>query len=549
VTSPCIFICYRVAATTENAIPWLKEMIADLHALGAEILIDDNDSAYPDLSSLRRALLPCSAMIVVQTPETLTSNHVQLAVNAARELLMQEQQGNVIRLISSLSSMYDAPWEWMRLRAFDLSSGYRAVRDNLLLALGFNADSWKDTQPSLGSVGISTPTSSNPGVSALTSARATPHLPIVSEMETYALPAATASVPDMKTYVPLDPATPLSNEQSYIPHNSATPMSNGQTYAPSNSAALMSHEQPYTPFGSDASVPDMQTFVPSNAAMPGLEAEDYLPSAPVAAMSQMEPSALPYASAPTLADGKMYVGPSAPFIPAVVQQTKHQPSASYILLVALAVVIILFSVITAFFFHQVQATANISVTATANTNNNIVHMDMQGTATANAQGSATAAAQANALATANAQATAAALAHAQATAAVVATMQAYQPTSYEAEAANNTLAGGARRVRCGHCSGGERVAFVGFSGTLQFNNITVPLSGYYKLIIYYSDNMPRTALMSVNGANGVTVNFGSTGSFNTPGPLTTTVFLSAGQNTILFNNPNNWAPDFDRIIV
>jgi hypothetical protein len=43
-------------------------------------------------------------------------------------------------------------------------------------------------------------------------------------------------------------------------------------------------------------------------------------------------------------------------------------------------------------------------------------------------------------------------------------------TSYEAESATNTLAGGARLQSCTACSGGQKVGFIGNgSGTLQFN--------------------------------------------------------------------------------
>lgn len=55
--------------------------------------------------------------------------------------------------------------------------------------------------------------------------------------------------------------------------------------------------------------------------------------------------------------------------------------------------------------------------------------------------------------------------------------------------------------------------------------------------------------MSVNGGAAVALTFTSTGDFNTPGPLTVTVYLVAGNNTIEFYNNSGWTPDFDRIVV
>ena len=59
----------------------------------------------------------------------------------------------------------------------------------------------------------------------------------------------------------------------------------------------------------------------------------------------------------------------------------------------------------------------------------------------------------------------------------------------------------------------------------------------------------RYALLSVNGGQGMPLNFPSTGSFNTVGSIQTTITLNTGCNTLEFYNPivGSWAPDFDRI--
>jgi hypothetical protein len=128
-------------------------------------------------------------------------------------------------------------------------------------------------------------------------------------------------------------------------------------------------------------------------------------------------------------------------------------------------------------------------------------------------------------------------------------------TSYEAEASNNTQAGGAVVESCGACSGGNLAAWIGNNaGTLQFNGINAAANGNYTLTIYYvnGDSVSRSATISVNGGAGTSLSFPATGGWTTVGSLQTTVTLNAGaSNTIKFSNPvsGSWAPDFDRLTV
>jgi uncharacterized protein YkwD len=122
--------------------------------------------------------------------------------------------------------------------------------------------------------------------------------------------------------------------------------------------------------------------------------------------------------------------------------------------------------------------------------------------------------------------------------------------SYEAEAAGNTVAGGARVARCAACSGRQKVGYLGNNaGTLQFNDVTVDSAGPAKLTITYTSGGPRSAQLSVNGAPAQALDFPSTGSFGTAGTLDTTVTLHAGANTLAFANSAGWAPDLDKIAI
>jgi len=131
------------------------------------------------------------------------------------------------------------------------------------------------------------------------------------------------------------------------------------------------------------------------------------------------------------------------------------------------------------------------------------------------------------------------------------------PTSYEAEASQNTLAGGAHVIDCkgGVCSDGARVGDIGLNagtvGTLRFNNINKESSGQYTLTIDYliagSDQL--TLDVSVSSGPAIALNVAATANGDTIGTASITVNLHAGNNTIEFSNPSTPAPDIDRIVV
>jgi hypothetical protein len=124
-------------------------------------------------------------------------------------------------------------------------------------------------------------------------------------------------------------------------------------------------------------------------------------------------------------------------------------------------------------------------------------------------------------------------------------------TSYEAEAAGNTFSGAAVAAACSGCSGGEKVRFIGgnTSNFLVFNNINVASAGSYTLTIYYVVNGTRSFSISVNG--GAAMNFTVSGTtWNAPGtPVSVTIPLNAGNNSIKFFNNTAFGPDMDRITI
>jgi hypothetical protein len=124
-------------------------------------------------------------------------------------------------------------------------------------------------------------------------------------------------------------------------------------------------------------------------------------------------------------------------------------------------------------------------------------------------------------------------------------------TSYEAEAAGNTLAGQAATRSSAGASGGALVGYVG-GGTanyLQFNNVQASAAGARQVTVHYASGEARSTTVSVNGGTAVAVSTPSTGGWDTVGSVTVSLQLNAGANTIRFGNPTGWAPDFDRIVV
>jgi len=121
--------------------------------------------------------------------------------------------------------------------------------------------------------------------------------------------------------------------------------------------------------------------------------------------------------------------------------------------------------------------------------------------------------------------------------------------TYEAEAAGNTLSGGAAVATCKDCSGGKRVRYVGKGKGVLVFAVKADKAGAAKVTISYTSGEARSARLSVNGGADTTVGFPGTGGFSTVGTRKATVTLKAGANTLRFSNPDAWAPHFDKITV
>jgi hypothetical protein len=121
---------------------------------------------------------------------------------------------------------------------------------------------------------------------------------------------------------------------------------------------------------------------------------------------------------------------------------------------------------------------------------------------------------------------------------------------YEAEASTNTLVGGAAVAGCADCSGGAKVGNLYNGGALRINGITVPKAGTYQVNIRYVTGDARSATVSANGQNAVTLAFPSSGGWDIPATVTVPVQLHAGTNTIEIDSTTPvYSPDIDKVEV
>ncbi|OCT12290.1 dockerin [Paenibacillus pectinilyticus] len=136
-------------------------------------------------------------------------------------------------------------------------------------------------------------------------------------------------------------------------------------------------------------------------------------------------------------------------------------------------------------------------------------------------------------------------------------------TSYEAESTTNTLGGAAVVATNTAASGGKYVGYIGAgaANTLQFNNINVPTSGLYRMVVTYANGelgagasnyntniVDRYADLSVNGGAATKVFYRNTLGWNNFRTREVDVMLTAGNNTIKFSNSSaGYAPNIDLI--
>lgn len=134
---PHIFVCYDVTDTAYETTSLTLQLISDLRRAGAEVITDSSTiSNQAFMRFLDHALLQCQWLILVQTTQALQSLRVQISVNTALHLVVQQRMKGVFRLVISSADLQDEPFVWTTLREFDARQDYARARDKVLLELG-----------------------------------------------------------------------------------------------------------------------------------------------------------------------------------------------------------------------------------------------------------------------------------------------------------------------------------------------------------------------------------------------------------------------------
>jgi hypothetical protein len=105
---------------------------------------------------------------------------------------------------------------------------------------------------------------------------------------------------------------------------------------------------------------------------------------------------------------------------------------------------------------------------------------------------------------------------------------------------------------CSGCSGGKKVGNLGGSGnSLTFTGVSAPRDGTYLLTLGYVDgDSSRTLVVTVDGTpQRVPVAGSNDNDWGRAQQVTVPVRLTAGANTVVLGNPDDYAPDVDRISV
>jgi alpha-galactosidase len=121
------------------------------------------------------------------------------------------------------------------------------------------------------------------------------------------------------------------------------------------------------------------------------------------------------------------------------------------------------------------------------------------------------------------------------------------PVSYEAEVA--TLSGSVSGGFSNYSSGLAKAGNIGGAGNaVTFSNVKVPSDGIYQLQVDAATSGPRSFFLTINDGTPQELDLnGST--FDEPSDNIYSVHLHAGTNTLSFDNPTNFAPDLDRIVI
>lgn len=116
--------------------------------------------------------------------------------------------------------------------------------------------------------------------------------------------------------------------------------------------------------------------------------------------------------------------------------------------------------------------------------------------------------------------------------------------TYQGADPTNTLVGGAHLdYTCTGCPNGVKVGGLGNGAAVTFNNVTASADGTYNLTVFGVVSGSESYEVVVNGGSPITVPLTGSSWYNMAAPVTFTVPLTKGTNSITFGNPSNYSPD------
>jgi len=135
-------------------------LAADFERAGAYVWIDKHDVQYGDfLERINEGLAKCDWLVLVETPDALTSRPVTMEVYAAQNRVLYLQMRDIIRIIAAPHDLHAVPPTVATLQYYDATVDYAAAVRDTLAAIRDGDARWVARNPTI----ATTPT---PGAAA-----------------------------------------------------------------------------------------------------------------------------------------------------------------------------------------------------------------------------------------------------------------------------------------------------------------------------------------------------------------------------------------------
>ena len=130
-TTPRIFISYN-----RQDIAFTRTLVTDLERAGAYVWVDWEGARDGDfLRRINQGLATCDWLVLVETPNSLQSDPVEMEVNAALNRVLYGQMRGVVRLVAAARDPREVKPVWAPLQFYDATSDYAGAVAALLGAI------------------------------------------------------------------------------------------------------------------------------------------------------------------------------------------------------------------------------------------------------------------------------------------------------------------------------------------------------------------------------------------------------------------------------